>query len=86
MAGAKRVLVLALTDGSEMTEGMMTNHPGGSSQELADLEATGTSVLFRAPDRVDMLELMTPAAIPGALAMGARQAYSDLGTLNTFWG
>ena len=86
MAGAKRVLVLALTDGSEMTEGMMTNHPGGSRQELADLEATGTSVLFRVPDRVDMLELMTPAAIPGALAMGGRQAYSDLGTLNTFWG
>ena len=27
LAGARRVLILALTDGSDMTEGMMTSHP-----------------------------------------------------------
>ena len=26
--GTRRVLILALTDGSDVTEGMMTSHPG----------------------------------------------------------
>lgn len=33
VAGAQRVLVLALTDGSAMTEGMMTIHPDAGRQE-----------------------------------------------------
>jgi NTE family protein len=85
LAGADRVLILALTDGSDLSEGMMTISPGGGARELSDLEASGTKVLLRTPSEVDMLELMAPAAVPRALAMGARQASADVGELADFW-
>jgi NTE family protein len=85
LAGAQRVLVLALSDGSELTEGIMTNQPGGGQRELDALVATGTKVELRTPEAVDPLELMSPAAVPKALAMGARQASADLAALTEFW-
>ncbi len=85
LAGAKRVLILALTDGNDMIEGMMTSHPGSGRQELADLEKSGTEVVLRIPSEVDLAELMSPASVPEALALGARQASADVGTLSTFW-
>jgi NTE family protein len=85
LAGARRVLVLALTDGRDMNEGMMTLTPSGGRQELSDLEASGTTVLLRTPAEVDMFELMSPAAVPGALALGSRQASADVGLLSDFW-
>ena len=85
LAGARRVLVLALTDGSDMNEGMMTMTPSGGAREVADLEASGTDVLLRTPAEVDMFELMSPGAVPGALALGARQASADVGLLSDFW-
>lgn len=86
LAGADRVLVLALTDGRDLTEGMMTHSPGALVREIEDLEATGTSVVLQTPAEVDMLELMSPSAVPGALSMGARQATDDIGRLAEFWG
>jgi hypothetical protein len=85
LAGAQRVLILALTDGSDMTEGMMTSHPGGGRQELEDLKRSGTSVVLRTPTEVDLEMLMAPSSVPKALAMGARQASADVGLLSTFW-
>jgi NTE family protein len=85
LAGAERVLVLALSDGSELTEGIMTNQPGGSQREVDALVASGTEVELRTPEVVDPLELMSPAAVPKAMAMGARQASSDLAVLTKFW-
>ena len=85
LAGARRVLVLALTDGSDMNEGMMTVTPSGGTPGVADLEASGTDVLLRTPAEVDMFELMSPGAVPGALALGARQASADVGLLSDFW-
>jgi NTE family protein len=85
LAGAKRVLILALTDGSDLTEGMMTSQPDDGRRELADLQRSGTEVLVRTPTEVDLLELMAPASVPRALAMGARQASADVGLLSTFW-
>ena len=85
LAGAQRVLVLALSDGTELTEGMMTNQPGGARREIEELIASGTKVELRTPEAVDPLELMSPAAVPKALAMGARQASADLATLTSFW-
>jgi NTE family protein len=86
VAGAGRVLILSLTDGEAMTEGMMTSHPGDSLQEHEDLRRSGTEVIVRVPDEVDLAELMTPSAVPKALAMGARQASADVGLLSSFWG
>jgi NTE family protein len=85
LAGAQRVLVLALSDGTELTEGMMTSQPGGGRREIEDLTATGTKVELRTPEAVDPLELMSPASVPKALAMGARQASADLAALTSFW-
>jgi NTE family protein len=85
LAGARRVLVLALTDGIDMTEGMMTCDPGEGRRELEDLQSSGTDVLVRTPTEVDMLELMAPASVARALAMGARQAADDASMLARFW-
>ena len=84
-AGSKRVLILALTDGTDVDEGMMTSHPGEGQKELDDLKGSGTSVVLRTPAEVDLLELMSPSAVPRALAMGAKQAADDLGLLRDFW-
>jgi len=85
LAGAGRVLILALTDGNDATEGMMTMHPDDGRKELEDLEKSGTEVVLRVPEQVDMMELMSPAVVPAALAMGARQAGADIGLISTFW-
>ena len=85
LAGARRVVILALTDGHDLSEGMMTTHPDAGAQELEDLKASGASVLLRTPAEVDLLELMSPSAVPRALVMGARQATADLGLLSDFW-
>jgi NTE family protein len=85
LGGADRALVLTLTDGTDITEGMMTSQPGAGLQELEDLRASGTEVLIRTPAEVDLLELMSPVAVPKALALGARQASADVGLISTFW-
>lgn len=85
LAGATRVLILALHDGSDLTEGMMTSHPDAALQELEDLKRSGASVVVRTPAEVDLMELMSPSSVPRALAMGARQASDDIGLLSTFW-
>ena len=86
LGGSGRVLVLALTDGADLSEGMMTANPDDGRQEVEDLERSGTSVVLRTPSEVDLLELMSPAAVPRALAMGTRQATDDLKELSAFWG
>ncbi len=83
--GAKRVLILALTDGSDVTEGMMTSHPGAGLQELEDLKESGAEVIFRVPSEVDLTQLMEPRSVPKALALGAAQAKDDAGELAAFW-
>jgi NTE family protein len=85
LGGSKRVLILALTDGADLSEGLMTSNPGDGQRELEDLEASGASVIVRTPAKVDLLELMSPAAVPEALTMGARQAADDAALLATFW-
>ena len=86
LGGSKRVLVLALTDGADLDEGMMTANPDDGRREVEDLEGSGTSVMVRTPSEVDLMELMSPSAVPRAVAMGTRQASDDLELLSTFWG
>jgi NTE family protein len=84
-AGSKRALILALTDGADQTEGMMTSHPEQGREELENLEKSGTDVLIRTPSTVDLTQLMSPAAAPGALALGAAQGLADAGLVRDFW-
>lgn len=81
LAGARRAVVLGLTDGSDVDEGRMTVEPGSIQRELGELRASGTEVVFRCPESVDIDLLMEPTAVPGAVEMGRRQAASDVAEL-----
>ena len=84
LAGSQRAIVLALTDGTGLVQGMMTTAPGSTEAELAALQASGTRVFRRVPESVDPSALMNPAAVPDAVAMGRRQAASDADELRSF--
>lgn len=84
LAGSERVVVLALTDGTGIVEGIMTTAPGATEAEHAALEASGTRVFRQVPASVDPMALMDPAAVPDAIEAGRRQAASDADDLRTF--
>ncbi|MEN3316563.1 MAG: hypothetical protein V7605_2797 [Acidimicrobiaceae bacterium] len=77
LAGTRRVVVLSLTDGRGITQGMMTSAPGSTEREFAALVASGSEVFCRVPTTVDPEALMDPAAVPDAIEMGRRQAAAD---------
>jgi len=85
LAGAGRVVALTLTDGTEAHDGMMTQGPDSFARELEHLAGTGTRLFLRKPAEVDLEQLMAPAAVPGAMAMGRRQALEDAEELAEFW-
>lgn len=84
LAGSQRVVVLALTDGSDVTEALMTIRPGSSEAELAALRASGSQVMLRVPESVDVAMLMDPSAVPVAIEMGRRQAIADADEMRAF--
>ncbi len=84
LAGAERVVALALSDGSDVTEPMMTSAPGSTQRELVALRATGSSLFLRTPEATDVTQLMDPAAVPEAIEMGRRQATADAEELRSF--
>ncbi|MBA3266655.1 MAG: patatin-like phospholipase family protein [Acidimicrobiia bacterium] len=84
LAGAERVVVLSLTDGRGLEQGMLTSAPGSTEKESAALEASGSRVFYRVPASVDPKALMDPAAVPDAVEMGRRQAAADAGELSAF--
>lgn len=86
LAGARRALVVSLTDGSAVVEPMMTVSPGDIEAEFDALRGTGTELLVRTPEAVDPDRLMDPSAVPDAIAMGRRQAVADAEELRTFLG
>lgn len=85
LGGASKALVLSVADGTEVADGMMTSHPDAIREEVEDLVASGTEVLFRRPAEVTPEDLMSPRSIPKALAMGRRQARQDAGLVAEFW-
>lgn len=84
LAGAGRVVVLCLTDGTDVTEGQMTTAPGSIATEVAALQASGSEVFFRTPEAIELEKLMDPTAVPDAVAMGHRQATADVEALRAF--
>ncbi|HEX8770161.1 MAG TPA: patatin-like phospholipase family protein [Acidimicrobiales bacterium] len=84
LAGSERVVVLALTDGTGLVEGMMTTAPGATEAEHAALEASGTRVFRQVPASVDPMALMDPATVPDAIETGRRQAAADANELRSF--
>ena len=85
LAGARRAVVLNLTDGAGRRDGGHDlRRPAGFLEEIAALRASGTEVFHRMPEKMDLLTLMDPAAVPDAIAMGERQAAADADELRSF--
>jgi hypothetical protein len=84
LAGCPTRRRVGLTDGAGVDVGAMTVAPGSVRRELDALAGTGTEVVFKMPERVDLETLMDPAAVPDAVAMGRRQAAADADELRSF--
>jgi len=84
LAGARRAVVLNLTDGADAEVGALTSSPRSFPDELDALRASGTEVFHRMPESIDLLTLMEPSAVPDAIAMGERQAAADADELRAF--
>ena len=84
VAGAERVVVLSLIDGSATVVGGMTQAPGAFHSELEELRASGSELFLRSPETMDIARLMDPKAVPDAIAMARRQAAADADALREF--
>jgi NTE family protein len=83
VAGAGRALVFPIV--ADVPEGRMTMAPGGIGRELDALRASGTEVLVRNSRLPITANLMDPAAVPEALALGSTQAAEDAPAVADFW-
>lgn len=84
LAGSDRVVVLSLAGGSVTDVGVMTQNPHSFADELAALKESGSQLLVRSPETVDITKLMDPHAVPEAIAMGRRQAAADAVAVREF--
>lgn len=85
VAGAQRALILSLDASQSAPKPIMTIQPGSLKTELAALRAAGTTAYARGPHKLDLAQLMDPAAVPEALALGHEQAAQDAVELAAFW-
>jgi NTE family protein len=83
-AGARRALVLPIA--GELPEARLTIAPDATDREVAALRAAGTAVEVRHSRLPIGSNLMDPAEVPGALALGVEQAAEDAPALAEFWG
>jgi len=83
VAGAERALVFPLA--GALPEPRLTIRPDSLEREIAALRATGTAVEVRHARLSDITNLMDPAEVPAALALGALQAGEDAAALAAFW-
>lgn len=84
LAGARKAIVLSLTDGSDVTQAMMTVRVGAIEAEFDALRASGTEVFARRPPPVDVTTLMDPTAVPDAISTARQQARDDLDVVRAF--
>lgn len=84
LAGAKRVLVISLTDGGAGSGPRFSNIPNGIQEEVRNLEAAGTKALLIAanPGHVN---LVSPAEIAPALKAGYDRALKEADRVKAFW-
>jgi len=83
VAGARRALVFPIV--GDVPEGRMTMTPGGTDREIAALRASGTEVEVRHTRLPFTTNLMDPAEVTAALALGELQATEDAPALADFW-
>jgi len=93
VAGAKRALVISLSDGGPqaVTQGLRTTGmPNTLGQEIRDLEAGGTRtmlVVAGLPPGIDRIDsIMDPQWIAPQLRQGSARGQADLAHMKAFWG
>ena len=85
VAGARRVLVISLVDGSEPDLAWGTMTPETIRQEFADLQASGTEALRIVPRTQVPEDVMDPRLAVSAVQEGVAQADDDVALLRNFW-
>jgi NTE family protein len=84
VAGAKRALVVSLTDGTSGSGPRFSNIPITLPQELRDLEAAGTRTLLIAANP-GQVNLVSPAEIGPALRARYDRAVKEADRVKAFW-
>jgi NTE family protein len=84
VAGAKRALVVSLTDGTSGSGPRLSNIPNALQRELRDLEAAGTKTFLIAANP-GQVNLVSPAEIRPALRAGYDRAVKEADRVKAFW-
>jgi len=84
VAGAKRALVVSLTDGTSGSGSRFSNIPNALQQELRYLETVGTKALLIAANP-GQVNLVSPAEIGPALRSGYDHALKEAHRVKAFW-
>ena len=84
VAGAKRAIVVSLTDGLPGSGPRFSSMPNSIRQEITDLEAAGTNALLIAanPGKVN---LVSPEEIAPAMKLGYDRAVQEADKVKAFW-
>jgi NTE family protein len=84
VAGAKRAMVVSLTDGLPGSGPRFSSMPNSILQEIKDLEAAGTKALLIAanPGKVN---LVSPEEIAPAMKLGYDRAVQEAEKVKAFW-
>lgn len=85
IAGARRAVVISLTDGTTTDGTWGTVEPGGIARQFAALADSGTDVALCVPRGPIPDDLMNPRDVPDALARGTAQAIADHPELARMW-
>jgi NTE family protein len=84
VAGAKRAVVVSLTDGEPGSGPRFSSMPNTIRQEIKTLEAAGTRTMLIAanPGKVD---LVSPEEIKPAMQLGYDRGVREAGNIKAFW-
>ena len=85
VAGARRVVILALGAGRPGPEPVMTIAPDSVAREREALEAAGAQVLIKGPTKFELSQLMSPLSAGDAMRQGTAQAREDAAELADLW-
>lgn len=83
VAGAKRALIITLTDG--LTGAILTKIPHPIAQNIKDVEATGTKIKWIVAGTPPGVNLLDPKQIEGALRTGYDRAKVEASKIKEFW-
>jgi NTE family protein len=84
VAGSKRAIVITITDG--LTPPFYTGVPHRHADNIKQVEATGTKVLWIIANPPTAISLLDPRQIEPALRSGYERAKTEAPKIKSFWG